>query len=352
MNEEVRSMKDKRFKNKNNCICYFNSSENKWYIESSNGSLKFSSDSDHPFSKFVNVSNPSQEIKIFPGKISFPDTDSCNGTFTITGFDENNIPIYSRESNNEIVIKFTNNKWNVINETSNETIFVSSNENDEFGLVNNWINESTQETIKPSIGEEWDQFFENNESNNPNEPLLGDGSFENPYLWSQVANGSTVTAEGLQMISSDGKKFVLVELNADEEYEIKAYNDRGDSYLILTDINGERLSSTDSGYDDEGEWCDMSIVELHFKPTTSGKYLICYTEYDSKDGLPNYCNYTSATINPPPISKEEVVEKLAQQALNSVASSSTANEIITIKNEFTEVSNLLSQIIENKEVEE
>ena len=87
-------MKDKRFRNKNNCICYFNSSENKWYIESSNLSLKFSSESDHPFSKFVNVSNPSQEIKNFPGKISFSDTEACNGTFTITGFDENNIPIY------------------------------------------------------------------------------------------------------------------------------------------------------------------------------------------------------------------------------------------------------------------
>lgn len=346
-------MKDKRFRNKNNCICYFNSSENKWYIESSNGSLKFSSESDHPFSKFVNVSNSSQEIKNFPGKISFSDTDVCNGTFTITGFDENNIPIYSRESNNEIVIKFTNNKWNVINETSNETIFVSSNENDEFGLVNNWINESTQETIKPSIGEEWDRFFENNSSNNPAEPILGDGSFENPYLWSQVANGSTVTAEGLQMISSDSKKFVLVELSADEEYEFKAYNDRGDSYLIIADINGENLSSKDGGYDDDSEYDDVSTVELRFKPTTSGKYLICYTEYyNNEEGASNYCNYTSATINPPPISKEEIVEKLAQQALDSVASSSTANEIITIKNEFTEVSNLLSQIIENKEVEE
>lgn len=349
-------MKDKRFRNKNNCICYFNSSENKWYIESSNGSLKFSSDSDHPFSKFVNVSNPSQEIKNFPGKISFSDTDSCNGTFTITGFDENNIPIYSRESNNEIVIKFANNKWNVINETSNETIFVSSNENDEFGLVNNWINESTQETIKPSIGEEWDQFFEKEESSEPSVPQLGDGSFENPYLWSQIANGSDVTAEGLQMISSNSKKFVLVELNADEEYEIKAYNNEGDSYLIIMDIDGEILSETDWGYrEEDGDvWeTDVSAVELQFKPTTSGKYLICYTEYFNNDrGSSNYCNYTLATINPSPISKEEIVEKLAQQALDSVASSSTANEIITIKNEFTEVSNLLSQIIENKEVEE
>ena len=340
-------MKDKRFKNKNNCICYFNSSENKWYIESSNGSLKFSSDSDHPFSKFVNVSNPSQEIKNFPGKISFSDTDTCDGTFTIVGFDENNIPIYSRESNDEIVVKFTNNKWNVINEVSNETIFVS-NEEDEFGLINNWTNESTQEVIKPSISEEWDQFFENNESNNPTEPLLGDGSFENPYLWSQVANGSTVTAEGLQMISSLKKCHVIVDLIASEEYEFYATNNDGDSYLIIMDLNGNYLDETDTGYID-----DVSDVKINFKPYEDGQYLVCYSSYGHINyDEDKYCNYTSATINPPPTSKEEVVEKLAQQALDLVELSNTASEILTIKNNFMETSNLLAQIIEDKENEE
>lgn len=340
-------MKDKRFKNKNNCICYFNSSENKWYIESSNGSLKFSSESNHPFSKFVNVSNPSQEIKNFPGKISFSDTDSCNGTFTITGFDENNIPIYSRESNNEIVIKFTNNKWNVINEASNETIFVSTVQG-EFELINDWINESTSETIKPSISEEWDQFFENNSSNNPVEPLLGDGSLENPYNWSQIADGSAITAEGLQMISSLKKCHVIVDLNASEEYEIYAANDSGDSYMIIMDLNGNHLDEADTGDID-----NTHDVKIKFKPYEDGQYLICYSSYGHiKYNEDAYCNYTSATINPPPISKEEIVEKLAQQALDSVESSSTADEIITIKNEFTELSELLTQIIENKEVEE
>lgn len=124
------------------------------------------------------------------------------------------------------------------------------------------------------------------------------GSSEKPYLWDEVCGDDRTKISDLSKIS--GKTtFVKVKLNAGTQYVFFVSNDIGDSYLRIWKAGdmSAALESSDADGDD-----DTSRVKLYFTPTTSGDYLVEYTDYSSAmdEGGSEPCSFTNATINPAP----------------------------------------------------
>lgn len=124
------------------------------------------------------------------------------------------------------------------------------------------------------------------------------GSSEKPYLWDEVCGTDRTQISDLSKIS--GKTtFVKVKLNAGTQYIFFVSNDTGDSYLRIWKAGdmSAALESSDADGDD-----DTNRVKLYFTPTTSGDYLIEYTDYSSAmdEAGSEPCSFTSATISPAP----------------------------------------------------
>lgn len=149
-------------------------------------------------------------------------------------------------------------------------------------------------------------------NNTQTDSNANNGSSEKPYLWDEVCGTDRTQISDLSKIS--GKTtFVKVKLNAGTQYVFFVSNDIGDSYLRIwkADDMSEALESSDADGDE-----DSSRVKLYFTPTTSGDYLVEYTDYSSAmgEGGSEPCSFTSATINPAPqttgtLSKPKVLYK-------------------------------------------
>ena len=169
-----------------------------------------------------------------------------------------------------------------------------------------------------------------NNGNQGNEQPTGDGTLQNPYHWNQVADGINITPQGLQLLSSNGCKYVKVYLEANTKYTFFVENaqDQGDSFMDLYDENGDNIF--ENGFDGDGD-NDTTRVKFQFTPETSGYYIVVYTDYyNYHDHNEDYCHFISGYITPAPTTSSTNNPSVPQQPTTPQQPNTNNSNSITI----------------------
>ena len=109
----------------------------------------------------------------------------------------------------------------------------------------------------------------------------GDGTFANPYDWSQVSTGADKTiVDKVDMISvkppwSNYGMYVRVNLTAGTEYRLFMNSEVTDTLIAIYNADAPDEESSIEINDD---WDEAGSC-LYFTPTATGDYLILYTSY-------------------------------------------------------------------------
>lgn len=126
-----------------------------------------------------------------------------------------------------------------------------------------------------------------------------DGSFENPYYWSEIAEDTTVI--DLDKINcANAFKYVKVNLTVGTEYSISCSADDFDTYLEIQDLSGNILDYND----DNGSTHESLII---YTPDESGDFIVCYKNYGG-EGSGGW--FSSAVISPAPNAAEAPIVSL------------------------------------------
>lgn len=180
-------------------------------------------------------------------------------------------------------------------------------------------------------------------------------SISRAFEYNEIFDGEEATSEGLAKITGYTPKYVKVNLTAGTEYLFYAKNDEGDSYIALFNENGTRLKGSDGWEDEDGETDDVYCCGFNYTPTESGNYYICYGNWDTLgegDGSEDYCNYTKATITPPPVAPEQLIETYYNSAIQSEQdASNAASQTVGIAESMQELKDKLTEVLNGQETE-
>jgi hypothetical protein len=180
-------------------------------------------------------------------------------------------------------------------------------------------------------------------------------SINKAFEYNEIFDGEEATSEGLAKITGDVPKYVKVNLTAGTEYLFYAKNDDGDSYIALFDKNGERLEGSDEYENEEGETDAYFYCGFNYTPTESGDYYMCYGSWGNLgegEGDDTYCSYVKATITPPPVAPEQLIETYYNSAIQSEQdASNAASQTVGIAESMQELKDKLTEVLNGQETE-
>ena len=327
---------NKIYKNKNNCKCYFDSTENKWIIENQTGSLRFETNSTHPFTTFTNETN--NTISILPPQFTIT-ANSEEHILKFSGYNTDGTPIYTHKNENNTVqwqLQYESDHWNLqtLDSENNMTTIGQTQQNGLFSILGNW--ETQQENqFDVTISEEWNEIVL--ESKTITFKLTSDNN---------ELNDCNIT--GTYILCKDNQIPTWIkEVRYQQTPVYKQLNNYGDNgcvYFYCSNDGGDEVDCYYYAVNEIGDGFEF-VLEDSMTNLIEGEHSFYSERYG--DG---YVTITFQNNNANEENYEELKQQIAtyyqQTEQNYYTTEEKVQEITTVKNRLNNLKNRLNDILE------